>query len=141
MRSRREALLLALLAIQFGAQPFLRRSCSASVPPVSMVLATDVTKCMLSFAALCFQGLRQSMAGWTLRNSLAVAMVPSVLYVAQNNLCQYAQLHLDALFFNLLNQTKTLAAAACLYLVMGYRQTPLQMIALLSQSYRSAIMA
>ena len=68
MRSRREALLLALLAIQFGAQPFLRRSCSASVPPVSMVLATDVTKCMLSFAALCFQGLRQSMAGWTLRN-------------------------------------------------------------------------
>lgn len=38
--------------------------------------------------------------------------------------------HLDALTFNVLNQTKTLSAALCCYLVMGRRQSPLQIISL-----------
>jgi UDP-sugar transporter A1/2/3 len=38
--------------------------------------------------------------------------------------------NLDALTFNVLNQTKTLSAAMCCYFVMGRRQSPLQVISL-----------
>ena len=38
--------------------------------------------------------------------------------------------NLDALTFNVLNQTKTLSAALCCYLVMGRRQSPLQIVSL-----------
>jgi UDP-sugar transporter A1/2/3 len=37
---------------------------------------------------------------------------------------------LDALTFNVLNQTKTLSAAICCYLVMGRQQSRLQVVAL-----------
>lgn len=39
--------------------------------------------------------------------------------------------NLDALTFNVLNQTKTLSAALCCYLVMGRRQSGVQVVALM----------
>lgn len=38
--------------------------------------------------------------------------------------------NLDSLTFNVLNQTKTLSAALCCYLVMGRQQSPLQILSL-----------
>lgn len=67
---------------------------------------------------------------WTLRGSLAAAALPAAGYALQNWLAQLAYANLDSLTFNLLNQTKTLFAALCLYLVMGKRQSPLQLVAL-----------
>ncbi len=52
------------------------------------------------------------------------------MYSVQNTLTQLAYRHLDGLTFNLLNQTKTLFAALCVFLLMGNGQTPRQMVAL-----------
>lgn len=67
---------------------------------------------------------------WTLRESLAVAAFPAAGYALQSWLSQLAYTNLDSLTFNLLNQTKTLFAALCLYLVMGKRQSSQQLFAL-----------
>jgi len=45
-------------------------------------------------------------------------------------MAQFGYQNLDSLSFNLLNQTKTLAAAVCLYFFLGRKQTPLQLVAL-----------
>lgn len=67
---------------------------------------------------------------WTLRGSLAAAALPAAGYALQNWLSQLAYMNLDSLTFNLLNQTKTLFAALCLYLVMGKKQSRQQLVAL-----------
>lgn len=67
---------------------------------------------------------------WTLRGSLAAAALPAVGYALQDRLSQLAYMNLDSLTFNLLNQTKTLFAALCLYLVMGKKQSRQQLVAL-----------
>ena len=69
-------------------------------------------------------------ASWTLKGSLATAAIPAAVYAVQNCLSQVAYVNLDSLTFNLLNQTKTLFAALCLYLVMGKKQSPQQLVAL-----------
>ena len=70
------------------------------------------------------------LASWTLKRSLATAAFPAAVYALQNCLSQVAYVNLDSLTFNLLNQTKTLFAALCLYLVMGKKQSPQQLVAL-----------
>lgn len=67
---------------------------------------------------------------WTLRGSLAAAAFPAAGYALQSWLSQLAYTNLDSLTFNLLNQTKTLFAALCLYLVMGKKQSHQQLFAL-----------
>lgn len=60
----------------------------------------------------------------------AVAFVPAALYSVQNMAALLAYQNLDALTFNVLNQTKTLSAALCCYLVMGKTQSVTQVLAL-----------
>lgn len=67
---------------------------------------------------------------WTLRRSLAAAALPAIGYSLQNWLAQLGYKNLDSLTFNLLNQTKTPFAALCLYLIMGKKQSPQQLVAL-----------
>jgi len=67
---------------------------------------------------------------WRLFESLQGAALPSLLYAIQNYLMQTAYQQLDPMIFNILNQTKTLFAALCLYIIMRRRQSYLQMVAL-----------
>jgi solute carrier family 35 (UDP-sugar transporter), member A1/2/3 len=60
-----------------------------------------------------------------------VALLPAALYAIQNIAALTAYQNLDALTFNVLNQTKTLSAAICLYFILGQRQSILQSISLL----------
>jgi UDP-sugar transporter A1/2/3 len=60
-----------------------------------------------------------------------VAGVPAALYAVQNLAALMAYQNLDALTYNVLNQTKTLSAALCCYLVMGRQQSQMQVLALL----------
>lgn len=73
---------------------------------------------------------RSTIESWTLRRSLQAAALPAAGYALQSWLAQCAYANLDSLTFNLLNQTKTLFAALCLYLVMGKRQSRTQLVAL-----------
>ena len=58
-------------------------------------------------------------------------MVPAGMYAIQGVAALMAYQNLDGLTFNILNQTKTLSAALCCYLVMGQRQSGPQITALL----------
>ena len=69
--------------------------------------------------------------GWTVSDWIQVAGIPAALYAIQNVASLKAYQNLDALTFNVLNQTKTLSAALCCYLIMGKRQSKLQVVALL----------
>ena len=60
-----------------------------------------------------------------------MAGIPAGLYAGQNLAALMAYQNLDALTFNVLNQTKTLSAALCCYLVMGRSQSMIQVGALL----------
>ena len=61
---------------------------------------------------------------------MTVAFLPAALYALQNIAALQAYQNLDALTFNVLNQTKTLSAALCCYLVMGRKQSFVQVLSL-----------
>lgn len=71
---------------------------------------------------------------------ISVAGVPAGLYAIQNLAALTAYQHLDGLTFNVLNQTKTLSAALCCYLVMGRKQSYMQVVALLCLLLSALIM-
>lgn len=69
--------------------------------------------------------------GWTFYGWISIAGVPAALYAVQNLAALLAYQNLDALTYNVLNQTKTLSAALCCYLVMGKTQSYMQVAALI----------
>lgn len=134
--------LMMLLAVQYAVQPRLSRKYIApQLDPPTVALVEEVVKTGMA-AALFFgttstttTSIRKSSVllqdnDWTLSSSLAVAGVPAMLYALQGVLQYVSYQHLDAVTFNGLTQTKTLSAALCCYLIMGQRQSPLQMVAL-----------
>lgn len=123
---------MVLLAVQFGMQPLLtRRFLGRGVIVSSSVLAVEVMKVILSLFLMVAEGQhREALAGWTLRGSLRAAGLPAISYAAQNLLLWAAMLDLDALVFNLVNQTKVLFTALCVFALLGRRQSPLQVLAL-----------
>jgi hypothetical protein len=56
--------------------------------------------------------------------------LPAILYALQNVLTQYGYQMLDSVTFNLLNQTKILSSAFCLWIVMKQKQSARQIFAL-----------
>lgn len=64
--------------------------------------------------------------GWNVPTWISVAGIPAALYALQNISALKAYQNLDALTFNVLNQTKTLSAAVCCYFVMGRPQSLVQ---------------
>ena len=61
---------------------------------------------------------------------MAVAFLPAGLYALQNIAALQAYQNLDPITFNVLNQTKTLSAALCCYLVLGRKQSFVQICSL-----------
>ena len=61
---------------------------------------------------------------------LRLALLPATIYLVQNMCSLLAYQNLDAITYNVLNQTKTLSAALCCYLIMRKKQSSLQMLAL-----------
>ena len=59
-----------------------------------------------------------------------ISGLPAALYSIQNIVTLIAYQNLDPLTFNVLNQTKTLSAALCVYLLMGKVQSHLQIVSL-----------
>ena len=132
--SRKGALFLCLLGVQFGLQPLVARKCTAPETIKSVVvLSTDGVKVVLALFMLALEdrATRAAILGaWTLADSLTYAALPAALYALQNWLCQLGYQQLDSLTYNLLNQTKTLSAALNLYLFLGRRQSATQVFAL-----------
>jgi UDP-sugar transporter A1/2/3 len=69
--------------------------------------------------------------GWSIKTWITLAGLPAFLYTIQNISSLMAYQNLEALTFNVLNQTKILSAALSCYFVMGKRQSKMQVVSLL----------
>ena len=73
---------------------------------------------------------KEALKGWNLKTALMIGGLPAALYCVQNMAALIAYQNLEPLTFNVLNQTKTLSAALCCYLIMGRKQSKAQMASL-----------
>lgn len=124
---------LGLLAIQFGCQPILTKTLvPKSLVRSTFLLAQDSSRILLCAIMLLITGdLGKSFSQWTFQSALLGAGIPSILYLIQNYCSLMAYQNLPPVTYNILNQTKTLSAALCCYLVMGKPQSPLQIVSLM----------
>lgn len=124
---------MTLLAFQFGIQPTLvRRFMPKNINRSTVVFVQDIIKFFLAGAALLLTGgWSNAVVGWNIETCCVMAGIPSVLYTIQNVATLVAYQNLSPLTFNVLNQTKTLSAALCCYLLMGKVQSKLQIVSLL----------
>lgn len=122
-------------------------------------MATEASKILIAFISILIfhshEELIIILKGWNLSESLQVAALPAILYAIQNVLIQHGYNFLNSLTFNLLNQTKvtnlsfrdlivphiqqTLSAALWLYLLMGQRQSYMQLFALFLMSVAGTV--
>jgi len=125
---------MALLAVQFGLQPTLTRKYTPKTINRSTVVFTqDIVKFIMAGVALLVTGnWADAIIGWNVKTWLTVAGIPAILYCIQNFATLIAYQNLSPLTFNVLNQTKTLSAALCCYLLMGKVQSKLQIVSLLT---------
>ena len=123
---------LSLLALQFGCQPLLTKAFTPSnIIRSTVVLAQDVVRFILSFALLVLCGSwGATTQKWTMASALVGAGIPSILYLFQNYFTIMAYQNLPPITFNVLNQTKTLSAALCCFLIMGRQQSRIQIVSL-----------
>lgn len=132
---------MALLALQYGWQPLLTKSCiGPDVKKSSVVVVQEVSKFCIAFIMLYSEGgkkawdkaINEANAGkpWTVQSSIEIAGIPSLLYAVQNWLLFYAAANMDPLAFNLVNQTKLIWTAFFVYMIMGKKQSPLQILAI-----------
>merc|ERR1719502_2120799 len=85
--------------------------------------------------------LQEVFRGWTLRNSLVVAGIPSLTYLVQNYCIQVAYQNVDGVVFNILNQSKMPFTAFFSFLIMGRRQSRIQCLALLAVTIAGVLIA
>lgn len=124
-----------LLSMQFGLQPTLVKSFTPNeLSKKTIVIATEISKIVITYVTIATTEAGEERAKiwqqWSLADSLEHAAVPAILYAVQNVLTQYGYQLLDSMTFNLLNQTKIISAALCLFLFMGKGQTLRQCVAL-----------
>ena len=136
----------SLLAVQFGLQSFLMQIfVDKSTDKLSLVLAQEGVKialCVLMLILTSGPGeLSSLVSSWTLRESLRVAAIPSMIYAAQNVMTQMSMLYLDPVTFNLVNQSKLLATALFVYLILGRKQSVVQCLAVRIGCWRMEVYA
>lgn len=126
---------MSLLALQFGIQPVLvRKFTPQTIVRSSVVLVQEVVKFGIA-GAIYLSGTRKStrqkdFEGWSIKTWIALAALPAFLYTIQNVATIMAQQNIEALTFNVLNQTKILSAALSCYFILGKQQSKMQVLSL-----------
>ncbi|POM76658.1 Drug/Metabolite transporter (DMT) Superfamily [Phytophthora palmivora] len=131
----RQATLLLLLTLQVGVQPLLMGWYASEARDVRLrVGVVEFLKLLLALIPLSLTrgdaGLLNQLKTWKLRAAMATTVLPALIYVLQNLLNHAAVVALDGVTFNVLNQTKIIWTALLVYLLLGTRQSPLQLVAL-----------
>ncbi len=107
---------------RFGLQPTISRwgVSDTVVKSAALIVQEGILKVIFSltplYLATNFKGL-----GWSLAGSLRMAGIPAVLYGAQNLLTMAAYQNVDAITFNILNQSKLVWTAVFLRTLLGIR--------------------
>lgn len=129
--------LVLLLSVQVALQPILTRyyygiaGGSGKCNKLGLILGQEVIKSLICFAVLLSKGTWwQEWRNWSLRRSLEIGGVLSMLYVVQHYLMQLAYQSLTPTKFNIINQTKTFWTAVLLYFKMQKRQSVPQILSL-----------
>jgi len=126
---------MSLLALQFGIQPILvRKYTPQTIVRSSVVLVQEIIKFGIA-GTIYFSGTKKETRekdfdGWSVKTWIGLAGLPAALYTIQNVAALMAYQNLEALTFNVLNQTKILSAALSCYFVMGKRQSKMQVASL-----------
>ncbi|UIZ27287.1 hypothetical protein KXD40_005393 [Peronospora effusa] len=133
--TRRQMTLLSVLALQVGIQPLLLSLYASETRDVRLrVGVVEFLKLLLALVPLCLTkgegSLLNQLKTWKLRIAMATTVFPALIYVVQNLLNHSAVVALDGVTFNVLNQTKIIWTALLVYLLLGKRQSPMQIMAL-----------
>ncbi|XP_057970546.1 UDP-N-acetylglucosamine transporter ROCK1 [Malania oleifera] len=125
-------LYLALLTLQYGAQPLIsKRFTGPKVIVTSSVLACEVAKVICAVFLITKDGsLKKLYKEWTLVGSLTASGLPAAIYAVQNSLLQISYKNLDSLTFSILNQTKLFFTALFTYIILRQKQSVQQIGAL-----------
>jgi UDP-sugar transporter A1/2/3 len=133
--SRQAIFYMALLTIQFGCQPMLTAKFTPKTAcRTSIIIVQESIKFIIASTMLFASGSRnvtQAFQNWTILSWIQVAFVPAFLYTIQNQAALLAYQNLDGVTFVVLNQTKTLSAALCCYLIIGRKQSGVQILSLM----------
>ncbi|XP_078441302.1 nucleotide-sugar transporter family protein [Wolffia australiana] len=123
---------LALLTLQYGAQPLLsKRFTGKEVIVTSFVISCELAKVTSALIILTVDGsLKQLFKQWSLMDSLRTSGLPAAIYALQNSLLQISYKNLDSLTFSMLNQTKILFTALFTFFILGQKQSAKQIGAL-----------
>eukprot|EP00588_Corethron_pennatum_P035016 CAMPEP_0194346306 /NCGR_PEP_ID=MMETSP0171-20130528/105349_1 /TAXON_ID=218684 /ORGANISM="Corethron pennatum, Strain L29A3" /LENGTH=387 /DNA_ID=CAMNT_0039113411 /DNA_START=495 /DNA_END=1658 /DNA_ORIENTATION=- len=125
---------MAALAVQFGLQPILIQNfVGPDVLTAALVSCVEMSKLALALFMLRSSGpesVSKATKGWNLVTSFKVAGLPAILFAIQGFCNLIASKNLDPVTFNVINQSKTLSAALFCFLLMGRRQSFLQLVAL-----------
>ena len=95
------------------------------------VLKSVIALCMLYVSSPTYKNFLSTLGTWEYFDWIRVAGIPAVLYALQNVCLVQAYQNLTAVEFNVINQTKTISAAIFCYVLLGRRQTGVQMGSLL----------
>jgi len=143
-------LYLLLLALNYAIMPRLsKRYIHPQTNKQSVALAEEIVKMSLGLGGWIMTSyvtanndnnldtsstttsiLSQELQNWSPTSTLIAAGLPSALYALQGTLTYTAYQNLDAVTFNGLTQLKVLSSALCCYLVLGRKQSIIQVISL-----------
>ena len=126
---------MSLLALQFGIQPILvRKYTPQTIVRSSVVLVQELVKFVIAgtiyFTGTTKETREKDYNDWSIKTWIALAGIPAFLYTIQNIAALMAYQNLEALTFNVLNQTKILSAALSCYFILGKRQSSMQVFSL-----------
>ncbi|KAL7543961.1 hypothetical protein ACHAXR_013373 [Thalassiosira sp. AJA248-18] len=125
---------MVLLALQFGIQPIVTQQfTSKKIIKSTVIFMQESVKLVIGIVGISLGKTRwvDVTAGWTFTSWIRLALLPALIYLVQNMCSLLAYQNLDAITYNVLNQTKTLSAAFCCYLIIKKKQSTIQMVALL----------
>ena len=125
---------MSLLALQFGIQPCLtKKFTSPEIIIPTVIFTQEIVKLLMAIIGISLNTStkwKDVTSGWSIQSWLRLALLPATMYLVQSTCSLLAYQNLDAITFNVLNQTKTLSAALCCFLLLGKRQSKLQIVAL-----------
>ena len=125
---------MGLLALQFGIQPNVtKKYTSPEIIKSTVIFTQEIVKLLIAMIGITLNTStkwKDITSGWSIQSWLRLALLPATIYLIQNLCSLLAYQNLDAITFNVLNQTKTLSAALCCFLLLGKRQSKLQIVAL-----------
>ncbi len=125
---------MGLLALQFGIQPIVtKKFTSPEIIKSTVIFTQEIVKLLIAMLGITLNKStkwKDITSGWSIQSWLRLALLPATIYLVQNLCSLLAYQNLDAITYNVLNQTKTLSAALCCFLLLGKRQSKLQIVAL-----------